>query len=52
MMTGTIVNLSGTSRLTVEKDCTKIEKNIGTKENPVWKLEMMASNKNRKEQIK
>lgn len=46
MMTGTVLSLNGMSRLTVEKDCTKIEKNTGTKENPVWELEMIASNKN------
>lgn len=44
MMVGTVVSLNGMSRLVVEKDSTKIEKNVGTKDKPIWKLEMHAWN--------
>lgn len=42
-MNGSVLSLNGMNKLTVDINGVKFEKNIGTKDSPIWKPEMIAS---------
>lgn len=44
MVNGTVVSLNGMSRLVLNKRFTRIEKNVGTKDEPIWVVEAEAQN--------